>query len=63
MKEITDYGKVFETLVQKTQDYLVGNNLSAMVLGVSGGIDSTSDIRKSFWFHDLYDSKSIVFCY
>lgn len=41
MKEITDYGKVFETLVQKTQDYLVGNHLSAMVLGISGGIDST----------------------
>ena len=41
MKEITDYGKVFETLVQKTRDYLVGNNLSAMVLGISGGIDST----------------------
>ena len=41
MKEITDYGKVFETLVQKTQDYIVGNNLSAMVLGISGGIDST----------------------
>lgn len=30
MKEITDYGKVFETLVQKTQDYLVGNHLSAV---------------------------------
>ena len=41
MKKITDYGKVFETLVQKTQDYIVGNNLSAMVLGISGGIDST----------------------
>jgi NH3-dependent NAD+ synthetase len=41
MKEITNYGKVFETLVQKTQDYIVGNNLSAMVLGISGGIDST----------------------
>ena len=41
MQEITDYGKVFETLVQKTQDYIVGNNLSAMVLGISGGIDST----------------------
>lgn len=41
MKEITDYDKVFETLVQKTQDYLVRNNLSAMVLGISGGIDST----------------------
>ena len=41
MQEITDYGKVFETLVRKTQDYIVGNNLSAMVLGISGGIDST----------------------
>ena len=41
MKEITDYGKVFETLVEKTQNYVVGNNLNAMVLGISGGIDST----------------------
>lgn len=41
MQEITDYGKVFETLVEKTQDYIVRNNLSAMVLGISGGIDST----------------------
>ena len=30
MKEITDYDKVFETLVQKTQDYLVGNGLRAV---------------------------------
>lgn len=30
MKEITDYGKVFETLVEKTQDYIVGNNLHAV---------------------------------
>jgi NAD+ synthetase len=41
MKEITDYGEVFETLVEKTQDYIVGNNLNCMVLGISGGIDST----------------------
>lgn len=41
MKKITDYGKVFETLVQKTQDYLVRNNINCMVLGISGGIDST----------------------
>jgi NAD+ synthetase len=41
MKEITDYGKVFETLVEKTQNYVVGNNLNTMVLGISGGIDST----------------------
>lgn len=30
MKEITDYGKVFETLVEKTQNYIVGNNLNAV---------------------------------
>lgn len=30
MKPITDYGKVFETLVEKTQNYVVGNNLSAI---------------------------------
>lgn len=41
MQEITDYGKVFETLVQKTQDYVVGNGLNCMVVGISGGIDST----------------------
>lgn len=41
MKEITDYSKVFETLVQKTQDYIVGNGLHAQILGISGGIDST----------------------
>ena len=41
MKEITDYGKVFETLVTKTADYLVNNNIKAQILGISGGIDST----------------------
>lgn len=30
MKEIADYGKVFETLVEKTQNYVVGNNLNAV---------------------------------
>ena len=41
MKEITDYGKVFGTLIEKTEEYILGNNLHAMVLGISGGIDST----------------------
>ena len=41
MKEITDYGKVFEALIEKTEEYILGNNLHAMVLGISGGIDST----------------------
>ena len=41
MKEIADYGKVFETLIEKTEEYILGNNLYAMVLGISGGIDST----------------------
>lgn len=36
-----DYAKVFETMIQETQKYLESNNLWAMVLGVSGGIDST----------------------
>lgn len=36
-----NYEKVFNVLVQKTKDYIVKNNLKAMVLGISGGIDST----------------------
>lgn len=41
MKKITDYGKVFDILVMRTEDYICSNNLKCMVLGVSGGIDST----------------------
>ena len=41
MKPIVDYAKLFETLVQKTQDYVQENGLKAMILGISGGIDST----------------------
>lgn len=36
-----DYGKVFEVLVKETANYVKVNNLRAMVLGISGGIDST----------------------
>ena len=41
MQEITDYGKVFGTLIEKTAKYLVDNNIKAQVIGISGGIDST----------------------
>ena len=41
MKKITDYGKVFNILVKHTEDYICSNNLKCMVLGISGGIDST----------------------
>ena len=41
MKRITDYKKVFETLVSETQKYIIENGLKAMILGISGGIDST----------------------
>lgn len=41
MRPIVDYSKVFETLVQKTQDYVQENGLKSMILGISGGIDST----------------------
>lgn len=36
-----NYEKVFNTLVNETKKYLLDNNLKAMVLGISGGIDST----------------------
>ena len=36
-----NYKKVFEVLVSKTAEYLQDNKLQAMVLGISGGIDST----------------------
>ena len=36
-----DYKKVFETIVSETQKYLEDNNLQAMILGISGGLDST----------------------
>ncbi len=36
-----DYAKVFETMVNETQKYLESNNLQAMILGISGGLDST----------------------
>ena len=36
-----DYKTVFETMVQETQKYLEKNNLYAMILGISGGLDST----------------------
>lgn len=36
-----DYQKVFETMIQETQKYLEDHNLFAMILGISGGLDST----------------------
>lgn len=36
-----DYEKVFKTLVKETGDYVTSNHLQCMVLGISGGIDST----------------------
>ena len=41
MKKITDYSKVFLAIVKRTEDYICSNNLKCMVLGISGGIDST----------------------
>ena len=36
-----NYKKVFETMIRETQKYLENNNLQAMILGISGGLDST----------------------
>ncbi len=38
--ENLNYSKVFEVLVEETENYVKANNLEAMVLGISGGIDS-----------------------
>ena len=40
MKKL-NYEKVFNTLVEETANYVTSNGLKAMVLGISGGIDST----------------------
>lgn len=36
-----NYEQIFNNMVDKTQKYLENNNLFAMILGISGGIDST----------------------
>ena len=36
-----DYKNIFEQMVTATQKYLENNNLYAMILGISGGLDST----------------------
>lgn len=36
-----NYDEIFEIMVQETQKYLETNHLQAMILGISGGIDST----------------------
>lgn len=36
-----DYKLIFNTIVENTAQYLTDNNIKAMVLGISGGIDST----------------------
>ena len=36
-----DYAKVFKTMIAETQAYLENNHLQAMILGISGGLDST----------------------
>ena len=36
-----NYEKIFETMVCETARYLINNHLKTMVLGLSGGLDST----------------------
>ena len=39
-----NYEHVFNVLVDKTAEYVTSNNLKVMVLGISGGIDSTDGL-------------------
>ena len=38
---MNNYKEIFATIVNQTREYLVQNNIKTMVLGISGGIDST----------------------
>ena len=38
---MTDYQQIYDNIVNSVSDYLKDNDLKAMVLGISGGIDST----------------------
>lgn len=40
-KIMTDYQQIYDNMVNSVSDYLKENDLKAMVLGISGGIDST----------------------
>lgn len=41
MKDSLNYKEVIETIIKETSRYVVDNDIKAMVLGISGGIDST----------------------
>ena len=36
-----DYSEIFDKIIKETKDYIINNNLKSMILGISGGIDST----------------------
>lgn len=40
-RDYLDYEKVFESIIKAVSNYLTRNKLNSMVLGISGGIDST----------------------
>ena len=39
--QLSDYNQVFLKIVARTSEYICDNNIKCMVLGISGGIDST----------------------
>jgi len=39
--EPLDYKSIFETIVNSTAEYLTSNGIKTMILGISGGLDST----------------------
>lgn len=42
LEEIKDYGQVAKNIRKNLKDYVVKNKLKSLVLGISGGIDSTA---------------------
>ena len=56
-----DYEKVFNKIIEETYNYLLKNNIKTMILGISGGIDSTITSSICYEITKWYSKDNIKF--
>jgi NH3-dependent NAD+ synthetase len=56
-----DYEKVFNKIIEETYNYLSKNNIKTMILGISGGIDSTITSSICYEITKRYSKDNIKF--
>ncbi len=56
-----DYEKVFNKIIKETYEYLNKNNLKTMILGISGGIDSTITAAICYEITKRYSKDNLKF--